>query len=82
MSALSVRAGLLIAAAVASFALIAGSVFAAPGDNGNGTLPGWGTGDENHEHTGPPGGTSVRPGNGNGDENHEHTGPPGLSVRP
>jgi hypothetical protein len=52
--------------------------------------PGWGYGDKNHTHCGPPGlvsktatsvgteGDACRPGWGNGDENHAHCGPPGL----
>ena len=41
--------------------------------------PGWGWGDENHEHNGPPGqDDDSRPGHGWGDENHDHSGgPPG-----
>lgn len=42
---------------------------AAPG----GSRPGWGNGDKNHEHTGPPGqSTAPLPGNGPG-----HSGAPG-----
>jgi|GEM_PF-2180310 len=52
------------------------------------TRPGWGNGDKNHVHTGPPGqsvnvgknGDDTRPGKGEGDKNHVHTGPPGQSV--
>ena len=52
--------------------------------------PGWGYGDKNHAHCGPPGlatkagtpeapqGDTCRPGWGNGDANHDHCGPPGL----
>jgi len=52
--------------------------------------PGWGNGDRNHTHCGPPGlaakpatpaappGDTCRPGWGNGDPNHAHCGPPGL----
>jgi len=52
--------------------------------------PGWGYGDRNHTHCGPPGlaaktetpaapqGDMCRPGWGNGDTNHTHCGPPGL----
>jgi hypothetical protein len=52
--------------------------------------PGWGYGDKNHTHCGPPGlaakaetpvasqGDTCRPGWGYGDENHTHCGPPGL----
>lgn len=47
-------AGLIIAA----FAVMASGAFAqGPG----GTRPGWGFGDQNHVHTGPPGGPSVHP---------------------
>ena len=56
------------------------------GDRGD--RPGWGYGDDNHEHTGPPGldgkdepGKSPKPGKGNGDDNHEHSGPPGLDKQ-
>jgi hypothetical protein len=76
MQALSLRTGLILALVVAAFAIIVGTAFA---KQEGGARPGWGNGDENHEHTGPPGGTSVRPGNGFGDENHEHSGPPGQS---
>ena len=52
---------ILIAAVVA----VAGVVFAtgafAQGNSGT-TKPGWGYGDQNHVHTGPPG-QSVHPGN-------------------
>ena len=43
--------------------------------------PGWGYGDTNHDHTGPPGGTedACYPGHGYGDKNHEHDGPPGQN---
>lgn len=46
-------------AVVAATALMVGNVLAAkPEDN---SRPGWGFGDENHDHTGPPGGPSVHP---------------------
>ena len=70
--------------AVAMTGVIASQLFmqtafaAPPTDN---TRPGNGHGDNNHVHTGPPGGQSVRPGWGHGDKNHVHTGPPGQSVR-
>ena len=48
--------------------------------------PGWGYGDKNHEHCGPPGledkPGSCKPGWGYGDKNHEHCGPPGLENKP
>ena len=54
--------------------------------------PGWGYGDKNHEHCGPPGregkpdnpgqDPSCKPGWGNGDKNHEHCGPPGREGKP
>lgn len=42
-------------------------------------FPGWGYGDTNHDHSGPPGSDpdACFPGSGNGDSNHEHNGPPG-----
>lgn len=55
--------------------------------------PGWGYGDRNHTHCGPPGlavkaappastqGDGCRPGWGNGDQNHAHCGPPGLVAK-
>jgi len=50
----------MVAAAVifAAFALMVGQSFAK--QTPNGTRPGWGYGDKNHVHTGPPG-QSVRP---------------------
>jgi len=43
--------------------------------------PGWGNGDTNHDHTGPPGqGDACYPGNGYGDQNHSHSGPPGQAA--
>jgi len=45
--------------------------------NGKPKRPGWGKGDKNHDHTGPPGSTNCKPGWGKGDKNHDHTGPPG-----
>jgi hypothetical protein len=47
---------------------VAGIAFAtsalAQGNNGDNTRPGWGYGDKNHVHTGPPG-QSVHPGDNN-----------------
>lgn len=72
--------------------------FSGGGDDGSGDdsaehRPGWGHGDENHVHDGPPGheefqgsgsggsggSSSVeqRPGDGFGDKNHDHSGAPG-----
>jgi hypothetical protein len=50
-------------------------------NSGSGCTPGWGNGDKNHTHAGPPGQTddACRPGWGNGDENHDHGGPPGKT---
>ena len=47
----------------------------------SGCTPGWGNGDKNHIHAGPPGQTddACRPGWGHGDENHDHGGPPGQA---
>lgn len=41
--------------------------------------PGWGYGDANHDHSGPPPKSSSTcwPGYGYGDTNHDHSGPPG-----
>jgi hypothetical protein len=43
--------------------------------------PGWGYGDSNHNHLGPPGHGEERPGWGYGDTNHPHWGPPGQSNK-
>ena len=43
--------------ALAAFAVMASGAFA---QNDDGTRPGWGFGDKNHTHTGPPG-HSVHP---------------------
>jgi len=53
--------------------------------------PGWGYGDRNHTHCGPPGlaakppavpqDDTCRPGWGNGDANHAHCGPPGIAKK-
>lgn len=45
--------------AVFSLSLVTASVFA---QQNNSSRPGWGWGDPNHTHTGPPGGPSVFPG--------------------
>ena len=45
---------------------------------GYGYRPGWGYGDPNHDHTGPPGHEDTKPGWGYGDPNHDHSGPPGF----
>ena len=44
---------------VLSLALVGGVALA--NNHTDGTRPGWGFGDKNHEHTGPPGGPSVHP---------------------
>jgi hypothetical protein len=45
--------------------------------------PGYGYGDTNHDHSGPPGRASdaCYPGHGYGDTNHDHSGPPGLASK-
>jgi hypothetical protein len=74
-------AAMIITVVVAS--LMTTPVFAGNGNNGKcpgGERPGWGYGDDNHEHSGPPGqGDNGKPGWGFGDNNHEHSGPPGQS---
>ena len=46
--------------------------------NADGERPGYGYGDNNHNHLGPPGKSGEqRPGYGYGDGNHDHIGPPG-----
>jgi hypothetical protein len=47
----------ILGIAVAASLLVAGTAAAA---NNGGTRPGWGYGDKNHVHTGPPG-QSVKP---------------------
>ena len=46
---------------------------------GYGYRPGWGYGDNNHTHIGPPGQVDKdeKSGWGHGDDNHNHSGPPG-----
>ncbi len=58
MKIVSTKFLLALAVTVASVAVISGVAIAAKPD-GN-TRPGWGFGDRNHVHTGPPG-QSVRP---------------------
>jgi hypothetical protein len=50
----------------------------------NGCYPGYGYGDKNHDHSGPPGRDpdACWPGNGYGDKNHDHSGPPGQTDKP
>lgn len=63
---LNMRMVLVAGIALLAFALLAGGAFA---KNDGGTRPGWGFGDKNHEHTGPPGqSVSVNPVN---DDDHE-----------
>ena len=61
---------------VVAVGLIALAIFATLGvrtfaKNDGGTRPGWGNGDKNHEHTGPPG-QSVRPGDDNDDQGEDN----------
>ena len=73
------------AAAATAFigALLAVPAFAGGGSDGSdlgfGYRPGWGFGDENHDHTGSPGTGDNHPGYGKGDDNREHSGPPGQA---
>lgn len=55
---LNMRVLLILAAIVAAGVITVGGAFAQ--GNSGGTRPGWGYGDTNHVHTGPPG-LSVRP---------------------
>lgn len=54
---LNMRLVLVTGIALVAFAIMATGAFA---QNEDGTRPGWGFGDQNHEHTGPPG-HSVHP---------------------
>lgn len=56
--ALNLRVLIVLATLIAGIVLTVGGVFA-QGNSGS-TKPGWGYGDQNHVHTGPPG-QSVRP---------------------
>ncbi len=56
---LSAKTYIVMAALAAAAFLMISSAFAAPGNSGD-TKPGWGYGDKNHTHTGPPG-QSVSP---------------------
>jgi hypothetical protein len=49
---------IVLAIFVVGAVMVVQSVLAKPQD---GTRPGWGFGDQNHVHTGPPGGPSVHP---------------------
>jgi hypothetical protein len=60
MQVLNLRVALVALMILAAFALIGSNVLA-KNENQNGTRPGWGFGDQNHTHTGPPGGPSVHP---------------------
>ncbi|HYK08035.1 MAG TPA: hypothetical protein VEW42_00875 [Candidatus Eisenbacteria bacterium] len=56
---LNVRTLSILAVVVAAAAFMVNAAFAQAGNSG-GTKPGWGYGDKNHVHTGPPG-QSVHP---------------------
>ena len=56
--ALNFRLMLIVGAILAAFAIMTTGAFAKGGAGG--TRPGWGYGDQNHVHTGPPG-QSVNP---------------------
>jgi hypothetical protein len=51
---------LLVAFALVAVLSVAGTTVAKAKNNDDNTRPGWGYGDQNHEHTGPPG-QSTRP---------------------
>ena len=55
---LNLRLLIVLATVAAAIVMMASAALAAPGNSGD-TKPGWGYGDKNHVHTGPPG--SVRP---------------------
>lgn len=57
----------VVAIAIAGAVALGGSAFA---KSNGGTRPGWGNGDQNHVHTGPPG-QSVRPGHDDENEANE-----------
>lgn len=54
--AINLRIGLVVAMVLTTLAVLVGTAFAGPGNSGD-TKPGWGFGDKNHVHTGPPGQT-------------------------
>ncbi len=62
MIALSTRFWIVLSLVIASLVLV-GTAFAANNGKAGGTRPGWGYGDNNHVHTGPPGqmGSTVQP---------------------
>ncbi len=66
LTVLNMRTFVVAAIIMAIFALFGAQAFAKTSGE---TRPGWGLGDDSHDHVGPPG-TSVFPG------------PPGQSVRP
>jgi hypothetical protein len=53
---INMRTAVVAAAALAAFGLMAAGAFAQGNPHGD-TRPGWGFGDDNHVHTGPPGHT-------------------------
>ena len=59
MVALNLKMALVVLMIMAALATVAGNVLAKKNDDGS--RPGWGHGDKNHTHTGPPG-QSVHPG--------------------
>jgi hypothetical protein len=58
--AVSTRKAVIIGAIVAGSLAIGAAAFAQGAGNSGNTKPGWGFGDKNHVHTGPPG-QSVHP---------------------
>jgi hypothetical protein len=68
-----------IIVALVAILLLATPVLAGNGNNGktDTNCPGWGYGDNNHNHYGPPGWFWYRPGWGWGDPYHSHMGPYG-----
>lgn len=70
MFALNLRTVFVTILVLSAFALIAGSSFAKNSNQG-GSRPGWGNGDKNHEHIGPPG-QSVRPHDDDDEDENEN----------
>jgi hypothetical protein len=67
---IGLKVSVIGAVTVISLAVFATGAFAKQSDN---ERPGWGFGDHNHVHTGPPG-KSVHPGHGDGDNDGDDQG--------
>src|SRR5689334_18229288 len=72
-----IRAGIAAITSLVLLAALSGVVLAAPG----GTRPGWGCGDTNHVHTGPPGRGSSEGNPCHNEQNPQNPQPAPAAVR-